>query len=150
MAGRKCSRRGCDNTVRSNSRYKYCPSCRQENKSKAHDKRIERFGLPAELYWRLYAAQNGRCAIFACKATGKTKFLSVEHAHNCDRGHDPVKECCEYCVRGLTCAMHNGWLGKAGDDPQVFISLAAYLTNPPAQKILRKLRNESLSKGWPG
>jgi hypothetical protein len=32
--------------------------------------------------------------------------------------------------------MHNGWLGKAADDPLVFISLYNYLISPPARKVL--------------
>jgi len=32
--------------------------------------------------------------------------------------------------------MHNEWIGRAGDSPEVFDSLAAYLRDPPARKLL--------------
>ncbi|MGH7239573.1 MAG: endonuclease domain-containing protein [Candidatus Saccharimonadales bacterium] len=116
---------------------KYCVECRTANKRRAHALRIAKFGLPDEDYWRLYEAQGGTCAIRNCKANGRTRFLSVDHDHKCTRGHDPIKNCCRYCVRGLTCSMHNGWLGKAGDDPLVFLSLYDYLIDPPAQRLFR-------------
>lgn len=126
---------------------KYCRSCRDETKRQAHDRRVEAFGITGEQYWKLYEAQGGRCAIYGCKANGRTKFLSVEHDHKCTRGHDPHKKCCIYCVRGLTCSMHNGWLGKAADDPLVFISLYNYLTDPPARKVLLPHVDGDASRG---
>lgn len=136
-AGPKCTRRGCSNTVRKvRGKYpKYCAACRTDQKRRAHDGRVESVDFTGSDYWRLYEAQDGHCAIKGCRANGRTRFLSVEHDHKCTRGHDP-KVWCRYCVRGLTCGMHNGWLGKAADDPEVFDSLADYLRNPPARKVL--------------
>lgn len=139
--GRKCAR--CEALLtkqRRNQRKKYCGRCepivKRETKLRAHDRRIEKNGFTAEDYWLLFQAQGERCAIAGCKATGRTKFLAVEHDHKCTRGHDP-KEWCRHCVRGLVCSMHNGWMGRANDSPEVFDSLAEYLRNPPAKKVLR-------------
>jgi hypothetical protein len=32
--------------------------------------------------------------------------------------------------------MHNEWIGRTGDNPDIFDSLASYLRNPPAREIL--------------
>jgi hypothetical protein len=50
-------------------------------------------------------------------------------------GHDKSRWC-RACVRGLACVTHNEWIGRAGDDPEVFDSLAAYLRNPPGRATL--------------
>jgi hypothetical protein len=108
---------------------------RREQKQRGHDRRIESEDFTAADYRLLYETQGGRCAIKGCRATGKTKHLAVEHDHSCDRGHDP-KKWCRACVRGLTCGMHNEWIGRTGDNPEIFDALAAYLRDPPARKLL--------------
>jgi Recombination endonuclease VII len=108
---------------------------RREQKQKAHDRNIESGDFTAADYWELYEKQGGRCAISECRAKGKSKFLAVEHDHKCTMGHDP-RDWCRVCVRGLTCSMHNEWIGRAGDNPDVFRSLAMYLFDPPAREIL--------------
>jgi Recombination endonuclease VII len=124
---------------RHKKRKKYCFSCevavKKDQKKSRHDKRVTMNGFTGEDYWALYEAQNKHCAVYKCRANGRTKFLAVEHDHKCNQGHDP-KQWCRSCVRGLTCSMHNGWLGKAGDDPLVFLSLFDYLVKPPAREIL--------------
>ena len=32
--------------------------------------------------------------------------------------------------------MHNEWIGRTGDNPEIFDALAAYLRDPPARKLL--------------
>jgi hypothetical protein len=64
-----------------------------------------------------------------CKARGVSRALAVEHDHK--KGLHNRK-----AVRGLMCKTHNKWIGMAGDDPDVFLSLYEYLTDPPAQKVL--------------
>lgn len=94
-------------------------------------------GLTKREYNIMYDAQGGHCAVLRCRATGKSKRLAVEHDHACERSHGgEVRRC---CIRGLVCADHNTWIGRAGDDPEVFDSLAEYLRNPPARAILSAL-----------
>jgi hypothetical protein len=140
MRNPNCDR--CDNKLskpRLEAGKRKCYLCevavRRERKQRAHDRNIESGDFTAADYWELYEKQGGRCAIFSCRAKGKSKFLAVEHDHKCSMGHDP-KDWCRVCVRGLTCSMHNEWIGRAGDDPDVFESLAVYLLHPPAREIL--------------
>ena len=131
--GRKLTKKQLD------ARKRNCYLCqfaiRREQKTKAHDRGIESEDFTREDYWTLYHEQGGRCAIFECRATGKSKHLAVEHDHHCEMGHDP-KRWCRSCVRGLVCSMHNEWIGRSGDNPKVFDSLADYLREPPARKAL--------------
>ena len=121
------------------ARKRKCYRCevavRREGKQKAHDRAIESEDFTAADYWQLYEMQDGHCAVHTCRAQGKSKFLAVEHDHKCEMGHDPSRWC-RVCVRGLTCSMHNEWIGRAGDDPEIFDSLASYLRNPPARELL--------------
>lgn len=113
-----------------------CTTCEREVKrarrKASHESRVGKvYGLEPGDYERLYEAQGGKCAIAKCKATGKTKKLAVEHQHDQEHlGRDSV--------RGLACGPHNGWIGQAGDDPEVFDSIAEYLRNPPAHKVLER------------
>jgi hypothetical protein len=96
----------------------------------AHDRRVSGlYGLRPGEYQRLYLAQGGRCAIKGCRARGIRRRLPVDHDHK--QGLHNRR-----AVRGLLCSTHNQWLGRAGDDPEVFESIAEYLRNPPAQRIL--------------
>lgn len=118
---------------RAANRKKYCYRCeravKREQRLAAHDRRVEKqYGLLPGEYRKLYDAQGGKCAIRGCRATGKTKALAVEHDHSLGFTRE--------AVRGLTCGMHNGWIGLAGDNPEVFDSMANYLRNPPARKVL--------------
>jgi len=113
---------------------RYCYLCEKKNKRdsrvKSHDRRVcDVYGLNPGDYDLLLAAQNGKCPVKNCRANGTTKFLAVEHDHKLPPGR--------LSVRGLMCSMHNGWIGKAGDDPEVFESIAAYLRNPPAREVLK-------------
>jgi hypothetical protein len=108
---------------------------RREQKRRGHDKNIESEDFTAEDYWRLYEAQGSRCAIYTCRATGKSKHLTVDHDHTCEMGHDPARWC-RVCVRGLICSMHNVWIGRTGDNPEIFDALAGYLRVPPARETL--------------
>jgi hypothetical protein len=108
---------------------------RRESKQKTHDRNIESEDFTAADYWQLYEMQDGHCAVYTCRAQGKSKFLAVEHDHKCEMGHDPSRWC-RVCVRGLTCSMHNEWIGRTGDNPEIFDSLANYLRNPPARETL--------------
>jgi len=133
VARRSCAR--CKNTLtkpRTQARKRYCFRCeilnRRESKAKAHETRVMKvYGLRPGEYGLLLKAQDGHCPVFGCKAKGVTKWLAVEHDHKLSG---------RVSVRGLMCSMHNGWIGRAGDDPRVFDSIAAYLRNPPARRVL--------------
>jgi hypothetical protein len=131
--GRKLSK------PRQEARKRACFLCevasRRERKRKGHDWAVESEDFTASDYWDLFRAQDGRCAVFSCRAQGKARYLAVEHDHLCEMGHDP-KKWCRACVRGLVCSMHNEWIGRAGDNPDVFDSLASFLRNPPAREVL--------------
>lgn len=115
-------------------RKRYCFRCGQdvkrEQSAAAHEKRIcELYGLRPGDYQRLYEAQGGRCAIKNCTARGARLRLAVDHDHKLGFRN-------RRAVRGLLCKRHNNWIGEAGDDPEVFDSIANYLRNPPARKVL--------------
>lgn len=94
----------------------------------SHESRVtDVYGLLPGDYERLYAAQGGRCAIHGCRARGISRRLSVDHDHKLEG---------RASVRGLLCSDHNSWIGRAADDPEVFLALAEYLKNPPAVKVL--------------
>jgi Recombination endonuclease VII len=140
MANPNCSR--CGNKLskpRLAAGKRKCYRCecevRREQKQKSHDRTIESEDFTASDYWQLYERQGGTCAIFTCRAKGKSRYLAVEHDHTCQMGHDP-RRWCRACVRGLTCSPHNEWIARAGDNPEVFDSLASYLRSPPAREIL--------------
>lgn len=109
-------------------------------KRQAWASRIRRFGIEPELYWAVYEAQGGRCAIRGCAATGKTKMLAIDHDHDyakahCD--HDPKKQACPACFRGLACGPHNLYLlGYFRNSLQAGLD---YLADPPARAILARL-----------
>lgn len=121
------------------ARKRKCYPCemavKREGKQRAHDRQIESEDFTAEDYWQLYREQDGHCAIYTCRAQGKSKHLVVEHDHACEMGHPPNRWC-RVCVRGLTCSQHNEWIGRTGDNPEIFDSLAQYLRDPPARETL--------------
>jgi hypothetical protein len=130
----KCKR--CGNALsdaRAKAHKRTCTPCeriiKKEQSEAAHEKRVcEQYGLRPGEYDKLYKAQGGKCAIKGCKARGIYIRLAVEHNHKLGFTRE--------AIRGLVCKMHNKWIGMAGDDPEVFDSLAEYLRNPPAQKVL--------------
>lgn len=93
--------------------------------ARQHDKMVQLvYGLGPGDYERLLEAQGGRCAITGCRATGKTKRLAVDHDHKTGE------------VRGVLCGPHNQLIGYNRDNPEAFRSLADYLENPPARRVL--------------
>jgi hypothetical protein len=81
-------------------------------------------------YRKLYESQDGRCAIKNCRARGVRVRLAVDHDHKLGFRNRKA-------VRGLLCKRHNRMIGQAGDDPEVFDSIAAYLRHPPAWEVLK-------------
>lgn len=119
-----------------------CASHRRERRKGASEARhathiLQTYKMTEEEYQALYEAQGGRCAL--CQwATGKTRRLSVDHDHACC----PGKTSCGECVRGLLCRPCNTLLGRARDAIEFFQRAIEYLTNPPAQRILKRLRRK--------
>lgn len=129
----KCGNRLSDDRAAKHKRY--CHLCeyrvKREQREAAHDRRVVTlYGLRPGEYRRLYEAQGGRCAVKGCRVRGISKHLPVDHDHKHGLHN-------RRAVRGLLCTMHNQWIGRAGDNPEVFESIAEYLRNPPAQAILK-------------
>lgn len=108
---------------------------RDATRAKAHGRRLEQnFGITAEQYWAIYAAQGGKC--FGCqRATGKTKRLAVDHDHTLalEHGHNPDVGCPK-CIRALLCGPCNVTIGRLGVD--ALIRLIVVLTKAPARAWL--------------
>lgn len=91
--------------------------------------------MTLEQYESLKDFQGGVC-LLCRRAKGIAKALSVEHDHAKARlicSHDPDKESCEQCWRGLACGMCNKILGFFRDDPLMALRFYSWLTDPPAQ-----------------
>lgn len=78
------------------------------------------YGMDADDLHRLYAKQDGRCAI--CKHPEGEKRLHVDHDH--DTG----------LVRGLLCGNCNALLGHARDSTEILRRAIYYLIDPPTLK----------------
>lgn len=82
----------------------------------------KKYGITGEEYDRMFAEQNGACAICQKperqirKTTGKIRALHVDHAHDESQR-----------VRGLLCSDCNNGLGQFKDDPAILRAAAAYL-----------------------
>lgn len=74
---------------------------------------LAKFGLTPDDYYRLYADQDGVCAI--CRKAEPERRLAVDHCHSTDK------------VRGLLCRKCNMGIGLLGDDPKVIARAHSYL-----------------------
>lgn len=92
------------------------------SRATARSKRLAKYGLTADDYDRLVAAQAGVCAI--CERPERLvqpnrrdgdESLAVDHDHDTGR------------VRGLLCMTCNTAIGKLGDDPALLRRAADYL-----------------------
>jgi hypothetical protein len=109
---------------RADGRSALCTSCDKEHHREYYAStrsrwlnrsRAKRYGITPDEYTRLFAEQNGVCAICRrpCKRYGDV--LPVDHDHGTGR------------IRGLLCENCNHGLGKFKDDPDLLIAAAAYL-----------------------
>lgn len=93
-----------------------------------HGKRVQEvYGITAEQYAELLAAQDGRCWICQVKPSAKALRLAVDHNHETGE------------VRGLLCKRCNrNLLGAAHDSTELLERAIQYLTDPPARRVLNK------------
>lgn len=126
--GTTCSR--CPRVLEPGRRHRYCQPC---SNAYARGRRLQpgqrdkavalfrqkTYGLSAEEYARLLAAQAGVCAIClrpeTAKRRGITKTLAVDHDHASGR------------VRGLLCVRCNVMLGWFEARPWLLDSALAYM-----------------------
>lgn len=86
------------------------------------------YGLTPEEFGDILISQGCGCAICATKNPGK-KGWHVDHNHACC----PGKRSCGKCVRGILCAKCNVAIAMLGDDPELMIAAAAYVTHEKDQ-----------------
>ena len=84
--------------------------------------RLSTYGLTPEDFQRLWAAQNGRCAICLRRLTSG-RGCNIDHDHACC----PGTTSCGQCVRGLLCGLCNWGLGQFHDDPDLLEAARDYL-----------------------
>jgi hypothetical protein len=98
-----------------------CKEVDHVRSGRARDAHLRRkYGITADDYDQLLAAQGGGCALCGIKpedlTTGRYRtFLHVDHCH--DTGQ----------VRGLLCPDHNLLLGRFGDSVEMFKRIVEYL-----------------------
>jgi len=83
---------------------------------------FRQYGITREQRERVYADQNGCCAI--CKKSFPSKQLHTDHDHSTGRGINGYGG----AFRGLLCVKCNHGLGMFDDDPQRLMVAIAYLT----------------------
>jgi hypothetical protein len=127
-----------------------CVTCHRVRKklikASSHSNRmLKDFKLAPGEYDALYEAQGGMC--YTCGPwtgnRGLSRKLSVDHDHSCC-SKPPT---CGKCTRGLICSRCNSLLGELGDSAGHILArlerLRAYKINPPAQDMLRKIREQT-------
>lgn len=94
----------------------------------------ENFGIDADDFDDMLAAQGGRCAACGTDEVPKGNW-HIDHDHSCCPG---IKTCGK-CIRGILCSRCNKSLGMLEDNPAIIYSLALYaakhrgrITLPPS------------------
>lgn len=92
----------------------------QANKEKLKERMranalLRQYGLTVQDYDDLLEAQGGGCAVCGVEKGHAGNRLAVDHDHSTGE------------VRGLLCDRCNLILGKADDNPELLLGLAAYL-----------------------
>ena len=92
-----------------------------KNKQKVWENKLQyRYGIKKEDYDKLFANQNGCCAICGTAnpsaKSKKHKYFSVDHCHQTGK------------VRGLLCATCNSAIGLLGDCPNTIANAVLYLS----------------------
>lgn len=113
--------------------------------SKNSSRLMYKYGITEEEYQLLLRAQKGACYI--CRRIPTGRRLGVDHRHvKRDRWYWGKEEYVEFRrsrVRGLLCWRCNYLLGKGGDDPSLFYRAYRYLRDPPARRILHRVKTSS-------
>jgi len=91
----------------------WCKVCSDRRTVENGRKRL--YGVTPEIYERMLAKQNGKCAICGTTSPGKNKSFSVDHCHSTG------------LVRGLLCSNCNALLGYAKDKQSVLLAAVTYL-----------------------
>jgi Recombination endonuclease VII len=119
-----CSRCGQMRDPADRTHANYCYSCYRDLYLR------RQFGITAEQFDVMLAAQNGGCAICGGPldrggVTGLNGNMSghVDHDHGCC----PGKRSCGRCVRGILCGCCNRAIGQLGDDPVMLRRAANYI-----------------------
>jgi hypothetical protein len=84
--------------------------------------RLKRYNLTQAQYGEMLIAQNGVCGI--CGNLPDPDF-HIDHDHNCC---PKASQSCGKCVRGLLCNHCNTGISRFGDDPDLLMAAARYLT----------------------
>jgi len=109
-----------------------CKECTKARVKKRHRDNPDRtrnndlrrnYGISLSDHATMYEAQGGKCACCGKPGDGRWAKLCVDHCHSSGK------------VRDLLCRNCNMVLGQVKDDPQLLLSLVAYLNkhtvNPP-------------------
>lgn len=110
-----------ENTYISPKGGRSCRICMRAKYSRRYETRGGRtagwrqwkYGITPEQYEKMYAAQNGKCAIRSCP----NPISHIDHDHRTDE------------VRGLLCKTCNWGLGHFKDSPTLLREAAEYLEN---------------------
>jgi hypothetical protein len=81
-----------------------------------------RYGIKLEDYDRMFAEQNGRCAVCGVANNGKFRFFAVDHNHTTN------------AVRKLLCNHCNSAIGYLREDPAIARAAAEYLESFTARR----------------
>lgn len=113
-------------------RVAYQQAWREANRSRVNElARAARYGLSLDQLHELYEASGHSCqGCGVAEADAPRGSLYVDHDHGCC----PGARACGSCVRGLLCLNCNTTLGRCGDDPDVLIRLARYLSERAAPR----------------
>ena len=103
---------------------------RIENPQIRRHERLWQYGMTVEDWDALLETQNGRCAVCGDYPEAGKSF-HVDHDHSCCSG----KKSCGECVRGLLCFRCNAAEGLVRSDPNIALSLAAYLLSTSNAEI---------------
>jgi hypothetical protein len=87
----------------------------------ARASRLRKFGLTADQYEAMLAAQGGGCAICRWKQTARR--LAVDHCHTTGK------------VRGLLCTRCNCAIGNLKEDPALFARALFYLEQHKSEAV---------------
>lgn len=130
---RKCQRCGLNRQLRFyvSSRGRVCITCQKKSrKTTARKTHLTRtYGMSDEFAKKLLEFQGNVCAV---SKEPRKYNLALDHDHSKPDGPESW--------RGFVTKKVNKLLRDGRDDPELFDALAAYLRNPPAQELLRKIK----------